>query len=78
MVKPVNPLRDRKSRATYKKQDNAKEQLDKFKAMKGQRIVANAEPLFGISPQRLVASSLPPPPSSVPFGMTPSRAMGIF
>jgi len=78
MEKPANPLGDRKSKAIYKKQDNAKDQMDKFKAMKGQRVVANAEPLFGISPQRLVANSSPPPPSSEPFGMTPSRAMGIF
>ena len=63
----------------YKRQDNAREQMYQFKKMKDQRFVANAEPLFGMSPQRLVANSAPPAPlSDTSFGMSPSRAMGVF
>ena len=62
----------------YKRQDAAREQMYQLKNLKEQRIVANAEPLFGISPQKLVANSAPPAPSSAPFGLSPSKAMGIF
>ena len=63
----------------YKRQDAAREQLYQLKNQKEKRIVANAEPMFGISPQRLVANSAPPsPPSYEPFGISPSKAMGIF